>query len=205
MAQEERQVTTTPPTNGALRWCFNNDGMAALPGKLLCERCTEANEKPATAGLNLPSPEDFQAQALAAIPEGIDPNKPTGKARKRPRQVRDKALEASLAESLSPAERLEAAKVALTESIMPLLDRFFDENPPQAALWYLRAASMQVLDRIGAANKQLADEGETEAPSALEALACAMACVKFSTQGLVALGDLPQEALDAIEGALAND
>lgn len=196
-------MTNTLP--GAYRPCINGDMNAAAPGRDTCIICLENSTGMDRTELNLPSPEDFQAQALAAIPEGIDPDRPTGKARKRPPRRKAPSLELVPVESLTPLEKLEAAKRELSETIMPLLELFFRDNPPQAALWFLRSAAMLGLDTVGAAVKSLADDGEEEAPAALEALACVMGCVTFSTRGLVALGDLPQAALDDIEKALADN
>lgn len=184
------------------RPCANGDGLAAAPGEVICTSCLGTPQDMVPELADLPTPEDFQAQALAVIPEGIDPNTPTGKARKRPSRAKPKLDDAPTGPPLSPAEKLEAAKRELAETIMPLLELFFKDNPPQAGLWFLRSASMLALDTLGGAVKELADDGETEAPAALEALACAMGCVRFSTQGLVALEVLPPEALSSLEEAL---
>lgn len=187
------------------RPCTSGDGNAAAPGHTMCVHCLGAAEAALGVDLNIPPPEDFQAQALAVIPEGIDPNTPTGKARKRPSRAKPALAAVPDGPPLSPAEKLEAAKRELAETIMPLLELFFRDNPPQAGLWFLRSASMLALERLGAAVKELADDGETEAPTALEALACAMGCVKLSTQGLVALEVLPPAALSALEEVLTDE
>ena len=193
---------TTSTLPGALRWCVNKDGNAALPGMDLCVHCQDQFTEQMAAITDLPTPEDFQAQARAAIPEGIDPDRPTGKARKRPSGSRRKPLDMSKVDMSQPGAMLEVVQAELSQTQVPHPDLFMAEYSPHASLYFLRQVAMSALNNVQAANMSLAVEGETEAPTALETLACAMACVKFATQGLVALEVLPAEALTALEEVL---
>ena len=195
-------MTVVSSSPGALRWCINGGGRAATPGSDYCQECLDDQANATAAGLDLPTPDDFQAQARAAIPEGIDPDRPTGKARKRPSGSRRKPLDMSKVDMSQPGAMLEVVQAELSQTQVPHPDLFMAEYSPHASLYFLRQVAMSALNNVQAANMSLAVEGETEAPTALETLACAMACVKFATQGLVALEVLPAEALTALEEVL---
>jgi len=177
----------------------------AAPGSAYCQGCNDRTNGAANIGMDLPTPEDFAAMALAAIPDGVDPNTPTGKAKKRPSRAKTKALVLDAPDLPPPANVLEAVQRELAATMVPHPEEFMTDYSPQAGLFFLRQVAMETMRIVGAACKSLEAEGEDQAPAALEALAATMVCVTASTRGLVALDVLPAEALEAVEEALKSD